>query len=326
MRAPAYVALAVATAAAILGAVAALNLAMDPYSVGLGRWTRLRSAAHDDVADRVPDAGTAARAQAVARSSAPVLLLGTSRTQAGFRTDPGRIFNAGQSAATMDDVLRVAEAAAARPVPPAAILIELPQALALPPVRRRLVTRDWPGPTDRLLATSTTHVSLHLLGHASRGRSVVPARDDFFLDVVVPAALGRAGEGRAIAPTLPFVALGGAPRDHLPEALARLVRLCVRTGATILLYEPPLDPARLRSGADREAARARVATYRLYLRRVAQGGAGCPIALLDFSGLPGSLRIPEAEPAGAWIYRDHFRPAVGDILLRRMAVDDLLRS
>jgi hypothetical protein len=319
VRAPLYVALAVGTAAALLGAVAALNLAMDPYSAGVGSSTRLRAPAHDDVADRVPDAGTAARAHAVARSSAPVLLLGTSRTQAGFRTDPRRIFNAGQSAATMDDVLRVAEAAAARPVPPAALLIELPQALALPPARRRLVAATWPGPADRLLATSTTHVSLHLLGHAF-GRSNEHGRDDFFLDVVVPA--GPRGKGPVATPA--FVPEGGTPRDHLPEALARLARICTRTGATVLLYEPPLDPERLGSAGEREGVRTRVATYRMHLGRIAAAGERCRILLLDFSGVAGSIPIPEAASENAWIYRDHFRPAVGEALLRSMGVDGLL--
>ena len=322
MRAPLYLALAVGTAAALLAAVAALNLAMDPYSAGLGRWTRLRAAVHDDVADRVPDAGTAARAHAVARSSAPVLLLGTSRTQAGFRTDSRRLYNAGQSAATMDDVLRVAEAAAARPVPPAAILIELPQALALPPARRRLVTGGWPEPTDRLLATSTTHVSLHLLGHAYEARPGEGGREDFFLHVAVPA---RPREKGPLAATPPFVAAGGAPRDHLPGALARLARICGRTGATVLLYEPPLDPERLASAEERRAVQVRVATYRIQLGRTAAAGGPCRMLLLDFSGVPGSLRIPEAEAENGWIYRDHFRPAIGEAMLRRMAVDDLLR-
>jgi hypothetical protein len=317
MRAPLYVALAVGTAAALLGGVAALNLAMDPYSAGVDSWTRLRAPAHDDVADRVPDAGTAARVHAVARSTAPVLLLGTSRSQAGFRTDPRRIFNAGQSAATMDDVLHVAEAAAARPVPPAAYLIELPQALALPPARRRLVSEGWPGPTDRLLATSTTHVSLHLLGHAYAARPSDGARDDFFLDVAVAAG---PGERSPLAAAPPFVPAGGAPRDHLPEALARLARLCARTGATVLLYEPPLDPERLGRPAEREAARARVATYRTHLERIGTAGARCRILLLDFSGVAGSIPIPEAASENAWIYRDHFRPAVGEALLRRMGL------
>jgi hypothetical protein len=317
MRAPLYVALAVGTAAAALGAAAALNLAMDPYSLDVGRWSRLRSPAHDDVADRVPDAGTAARAHAVARSPAPVLLLGTSRTQAGFRTDPRHIFNAGQSAATMDDVLRVAEAAAARPVPPAAYLIELPQALALPPNRRRLVSEGWPGPTDRMLATSTTHVSLHLLGHAYRGAARPGAREDFFLDVVVPAGPRDKGP---VAANPAFVPEGGAARDHLPAALARLARICARTGATILLYEPPLDPERLRSAGERRGVRARVAAYRLHLERIGPVGDRCRILLRDFSGIAGSIPIAEAASESAWIYRDHFRPAVGDALLRRMGL------
>jgi hypothetical protein len=313
MRAPLYVALAVVTAAASLGAVAALNLAMDPYSTAVGHWARLRSPAHDDVADRVPDAGTTARAHAVARSSAPVLLLGTSRTQAGFRTDPRRIFNAGQSAATMDDVLRVAEAAAARPIPPTAFLIELPQALALPPARRRLVSGGWPAPTDRLLATSTTHVSLHLLGHAYRASTDPGARADFFLDVVILAGPGQKGR---VAAAPAFVPAGGAPRDHLPQALARLARICTRTGATILLYEPPLDPERLRNPAERRAVQTRVAAYRLYLERISPPGGRCRILLRDFSGAAGGIPIPEAASESAWIYRDHFRPAVGEALLR----------
>lgn len=181
-----YLVLMATAAALALGGTAVLNLAMDPYSTALGRWYRLRPPLHDDISDRAPDLGTAARINPVARSRAPVLLLGTSRTQFGFSAPADRAFNAGQAAAAMDDMLRIAEAAARRPYPPVLYVVEASSRLEVPPARARTAADGWPEIEERLLARESSHVSLHLLGHSLGFGRRAGMREDFYLPLRLP--------------------------------------------------------------------------------------------------------------------------------------------
>lgn len=296
-----------------LAAAAGLNLTMDPYGAALGRWYRLRPLIHDDVADRTPDTGTAARVNAAARSRAPVLLLGTSRTQEGFGGDPSHAFNAGQAAGAMADLLRVAEAAAQRPAPPRLYLIEAPTTLDVPSSRARAAAKGWPRLDDRLFAREASHVSLHLLGHTLGGGAQPRMREDFFMPMPLPhkpsrvERLAEAQIGRAFEP-------GPTPATtFLRAATAQLKRICLSTGARIVVVEPPVHPDVL--GDPRAKA---VVSARLSVLRRASGSGRCRLDVVDLSGFARQRRLPEALDPANWLDRLHFAPAVGAAVLRRV--------
>lgn len=319
-----FLGLMAAAAALPLAAVAVLNLTMDPYSAGLGQWHRLRAPIHDDVADRVPDTGTAARVNAVIRSRAPVLILGTSRAQVGFETDPSHAFNAGQAAAAFDDMLRVAEAAAARPLPPRLYVIEAPVELEPPASRARASEPGWPGPEDRLLASEATHVSLHLLGHYLGMGTPQETREDFFLPLPLPI------DAPPRAARLPDSAIGTAfkqgstpPPVYLRTALDRLLRLCARTRAAATLLEPPVHPDLLADPRVVRTVSERIFAYTAVAAQLAPRHPQCRFRFLDMSGLATDTRVPIASDRHQWFDRLHFSPRVGETLLGEAVADQM---
>ncbi|HEY0044455.1 MAG TPA: hypothetical protein VGB62_07880 [Allosphingosinicella sp.] len=306
---------AAAGALALLAPIAALNLTMDPYSVANGAWYRLRSPGYDPVGDIASDGGATARTRMVARSQVPVLLLGTSRVQQGFRTDPERIFNGGQSAASLEDLVRIMEAAADRPVPPRAYVMELAAIISVPAQRRATATADFPKIGPRLLATTTTHVSIHLLRHWAIGFS--GERDDFFLPLPPPAQpvkVQRATDAQVRPSLLPETGAAG----NLKRLMRRALALCARSGAQLILFEAPVHPDRL---ADPRVARnvaARTAAYGAELDALGPSYPRCRAMLVDYSGRDRAGAIPQTRDPMQWLDPLHFRPDVGAAMVRRV--------
>lgn len=303
-----------------LAAAAALNLAMDPYSAAFDRWYRLRSPLHDDVADRAPDTGTAARVNAVIRSRAPILILGTSRAQAGLETDPMLAFNAGQSAASFEDNLRVAEAAAGRPSPPRLYLFEASSRLEPPRGRAGAADPGWPGLEDRLLASEASHVSFHLLGHHLGFGAPSGMREDFFAAVAMPAQPPRPERPKDSEVGASFNSVDTPPKLYLRNALDRLVRLCSGTGAAIVIVEPPLHPDFLTDRRMIRNVEERGAAYRAMAVAAARH-PGCSPRFLDLSGLTSEGRIGAAFDRRQWLDSVHFTPRVGDAILKMALAD-----
>ncbi|QAY77818.1 hypothetical protein [Sphingosinicella sp. BN140058] len=311
-----YVAMLAAAAALLVAAVALLNLTMDPYSLASGRWYRLRDAAFDDVADRVPDGGNAARAHAVAASDSPILLLGTSRVQVGFETPPAA-FNAGQPAATLEELLRIMAAAGARAQPPRLYAVELSNRLRLPFARRAALAADYPGPGVRFLATSTTHVSVHLLGHLGGQRRPGHARSDFFLALPARKPPPRKVVADPDVRTA-FEQVGSEVEAMLAGDLRRMMAICARSGSALLLFEAPVHPDLLSDRRAMAEVRRRIALYRSVRRRLAPLFPSCRSAVADFSGAPGSIPVAGAELRANWFNALHFLPPVGASLLQRI--------
>lgn len=306
-----------AVAAALpLAAAAALNLTMDPYSAALDRWYRLRSPLHDDVADRAPDAGTAARVNAVARSRAPILILGTSRVQVGLKTDPSQAFNAGQAAASFEDNLRVAEAAAGRPSPPRLYLIEASSQLETPRARAGAADPGWLGLEDRLLASEASHVSIHLLAHHLGIGADPDMREDFFLTIPPrpqPPRQQRLPDSEIGAG---FNIVETPPAAYLRGALDRLLRICAGTRAAVVIVEMPTHPDLLADARITRNIRERSAGYRAMAAAAARQ-PGCRFRFLDYSGLAPDTRIGAASDRGQWLNAGHFAPGVGEAILKR---------
>lgn len=310
-----FLALMAAAAVLPLAAAAALNLAMDPYSAQSGQWYRLRGPLHDDVADRAPDAGTAARVNAVARSRAPILVLGTSRMQVGLETDPSQAFNAGQSGASLEDNLRVAEAAAGRPSPPRLYLIEASSRLEAPTDRAGAAEPGWPGLEDRLLASESSHVSLHLFGHHLGIGAPSGMREDFFLPVPRPARPSSPKRPPDSAIAASFDSVGTAPPRYLRNALDRLLRLCVGTRAAIVIVAPPLHPDDLADPRTTRNVKERIVAYRA-MAAAASRRPGCRFRFLDYSGLTPETRIAAASDRREWLDSVHFTPRIGEAILK----------
>lgn len=309
-----------AAAALPLAAAAALNLAMDPYSAASGQWYRLRGPLHDDVADRAPDAGTAARVNAVARSRAPILILGTSRVQVGLQTDPSEAFNAGQAAASFEDNLRVAEAAASRPSPPRLYLIEASSRLEAPRGRAAAADPSWPGLEDQLLASEASHVSFHLLAHHLGIGAPSGMREDFFISVPQPARPPRPKRPPESAIGASFNTVDTPPARYLRNALDRLLRLCVGTRAAIVIVEPPLHPDLLTDQRTIRNVKERNAAYRAMAAAVA-GQSRCRFRFLDYSGLTSGARIGAAFDRRQWLDSVHFTPRVGEAIVKMALAD-----
>ena len=308
IRPGAYLLVAGAVAAASLGGVAALNLAMDPYSYALGKPYRLRSDVHDDVADRVPDIGTAARVQAVTRSRAPALLLGSSRMQEGFETDPEVAFNAGEAAASLDDILAIAEAAARRPVPPKLYVIEATGSLEAPAARKKTLEDGWPDPADRLLALQATHVSLHLLGHAVASPGAGRFRVYFFFPTADRVAPARLPPKSTVPPA--FTPGTASPKERLALAIRRLAEICRRTGARVVFVELPVHPFWKDDPRVQRAVSQRMSLYRAAAMSPDAGKAGA-ISVVDVSGTDLHQHIPVAADLVNWLDGLHFRPWLG---------------
>jgi hypothetical protein len=300
--------------------VAALNLAMDPYSAALGQWYRLRGPLHDDVADRAPDAGTAARVNAVARSRAPILILGTSRMQVGLETEKPQAFNAGQAAASFEDNLRVAEAAARRPSPPRLYLIEASSSLESPPGRAGAADSGWPGLEDRLLASEASHVSFHLLAHHLGIGAPAGMREDFFIPVPRPAQPPRVERAPDFTIGAGFDTVGTSPSRYLRDAVGRLLRLCAGNRAAIVIVEPPLHPDLLANRQVIRNAGERGAAYRAMAVAAARQPR-CRFRFLDYSGLASETRIGAASDRGEWLDSIHFTPRVGEAILKTALAD-----
>ncbi|HEX8062148.1 MAG TPA: hypothetical protein VF535_02935 [Allosphingosinicella sp.] len=309
-----------AAAALPLAAAAALNLAMDPYSAALDQWYRLRGPLHDDVADRAPDAGTAARMNAVARSRAPILILGTSRVQVGLETDPSQAFNAGQASASFEDNLRVAEAAAGRPFPPRYYLIEASSQLETPRARAGAADPGWLGLEDRLVASEASHVSIHLLAHHLGIGAPRDLHEDFFLTIPPrprpprPPRLPDSEIGAA------FNTVGTPPAAYLRNALDRLLRLCAGARATVVVAELPTHPDLLTDPRITRNIRQRAAAYRAMAAAAARH-ARCRFRFLDYSGLTPETRVGAASDRGQWLNSGHFAPSVGEAILKRAVAD-----
>jgi hypothetical protein len=309
-----------AAAALPLATAAALNLAMDPYSAALDQWYRLRGPLHDDVADRTPDAGTAARVNAVARSRAPILILGTSRIQVGLETDPSQAFNAGQASASFEDNLRVAEAAAGRPFPPRYYLIEASSQLETPRDRAGAADPGWLGLEDRLLASQASHVSVHLLGHRLDIGAPPDMREDFFLTIPPrpqPPRPKRLPDSEIGAG---FNTVDTPPAAYLRGALDRLLRLCAGSRAAVVIAELPTHPDLLTDPRITRNIRERTAAYRTMAAAAARQPR-CRFRFLDYSGLTPGTRIGAASDRRQWLNSGHFAPGVGDAILKPALAD-----
>lgn len=313
--APRFLGMMAAAAVFPLVAAAALNLAMDPYSAAFDQWYRLRGPLHDDVADRAPDAGTAARMNAVARSRAPILVLGTSRVQAGLETDPSQAFNAGQSGASFEDNLRVAEAAAGRPSPPRLYLIEASSQLETPADRAGAADPAWLGLEDRLLASEASHVSVHLLAHHLGLGTPSGMREDFFVTIPSPAQPPRPKRLSDSEIGASFNIVKTPSAAYLREALGRLLQLCAGTRAAIVIAELPTHPDLLTDPRIAHNIRERNAAYRA-LAAAAAREPRCRVRFLDASGLSPDTRIRAAFDRRRWLNAGHFTPHVGEAILK----------
>ncbi|HEX8193498.1 MAG TPA: hypothetical protein VF552_11440 [Allosphingosinicella sp.] len=297
-----------AVAAAATGSVAMLNAAMDPYGLARERWYRLRPAAFAPLTDETPDGGLTDRIHAVARSTAPILLLGTSRTMAGFATDEAHMFNAGKQAASLHEIERIMAAAASRPVPPRVYLLEAPPLRPDDPAAERFGGADRPPAVDLYLSPLTTRMSARLALNAWRGIGTT-GRSDFQRPAGgggIPAGADRAMRGDAAAQ-------GAVGRSAAFQAsFARLAALCARSRATLVVHEAPLSP---RAPADlADAARERAALVGAAVRRASEGSA-CRLVYLDVSEAR-TLGGSAGDPAHWWDHL-HFDPVVGAAILER---------
>lgn len=302
-----------AGAVTIILMVAAFNAAIDPYEVAADRWYRLRPPGYHQSTDFAIDGGVTVRINAIRRSSAPVLLLGTSRTQTGFRTLPGQVFNAGQPGASFDDVRRMLRAAAQRPDPPLLYLVELPVKLAQYTPRPSFEDGSM-GPFERFLAVHTAMASSRLAWHTMLNSD--RTAHDFFTSF--SGEMTAARHRRIAALTLrngriPFAGPAD-PATYVPAALEEVRRICGRSGGRILFYEPPAWPGALSHPSVRSALAIRLSTYRAALARLRPLPGACSLSVLDFSAgdAGNAFRIP---PDAEWRDPYHFDEEIGARLL-----------
>jgi hypothetical protein len=306
-------------AAAAFGGIAALNLAMDPFEQANGAWYRLRPTGYDDAMNLARDGGLSMRRSAIRRSTAPVLLLGTSRVVIGFDTDPDAVLNAGFKGAYLDQVLSLLVVAPKRAAPPSTYIIELPVVLEAAAEQAPFLRDDWITPFQRLLDARTTRTSALLLGKMALGQWR-PGPMNFYsrpLDTPGKVRPDYARELEGFSTTV-----SGDPSrlaDLIDNALPQVCG-ATKPGTRMVFFEPPIHPAYRADDRVKAAVRARVRLYGEAIARIVRRSPACRIELVDLSGTQSPI-IREALNPLEWYDSDHFDDKVGREILARLLVE-----
>lgn len=322
-----------AVAALAVAAVAGFNAAVDPW--GLLQWRRLPGI--NQAKPRVADYDRLHKAHALRRLHPATVILGSSRAEAGLRPEhpslPQPAYNLGLPNARIGELLAFLEAAhAAGPVRRAVLALDF-FAFGADAGAGAAVLRDAASPWRRPLPFLTLAMTGDALGTIADQRRGVPdflspsgqSTPEFWARLIEksggPPGIFRMDRDQYEKGMYRFAPGGFAgPAGRRPlEEFRRLLAFAARQGIALSVLVSP-------GHAEDMAVIGRLGLWPLYeewkralVAALAEAGGGQP--LWDFSGCHAYARedYRSGRPLRWWYGAAHYAPALGDLMLDRLA-------
>ena len=333
------------TALAVLGAIAVLNLLVDPYRA----YRILASPALDSA--KPTGSNRVTKAEMVCHETAETIVLGSSRVEAGI--DPvgpalagRRALNLGLAGASMYEVYQAFQFARRRmPLRSVILLVEFPAFNASRKLTREDFTKSrfdpdrpaWEYHVENLIGWDAVEYSFRTLGRAMSGQ---PRRPFPALGHTVPEKLVALGFRRAVKRQLAAPAADRASTYRLNEPALGLFRdlilACRHDGIRLYLAVPPVHAIHMEDLHATDQWDAYENWKRAIVRIVDEQNAAAasapasaaaaagPLVLWDFANYNRytTEEIPPASAANPRMQyhydQAHFTPAFGELLLHRI--------